>query len=320
MESESLRIVFLFEDLTDLKIPLTKTIKNYLNYLESTRNASINTVISYGRNLLHFVQFCQCHRITKLEQIKPRIIFAYFNKLKREGKASSTIYGNFEAIKMLIKYAALEGIQNKNFMRIFCIQPPKIVRRLPKILTIEQVEKLLATSPAKYRYDLRCRDVAILELLYGTGIREAELANMRQGDIDLVSGLIRVEGKGSRERLVPLTRLAIQAIKTYIATTRSRQAKSGKNYGYLFLTRSGRPMYRHDVWRVVKKYARLSGLIKVSPHILRHCYATHLYLKGADLRLIQKALGHSSISTTQIYTHVNIEQLKKAIKKYHPRA
>jgi Site-specific recombinase XerD len=324
MESESLRIVFLFEDLAELKIPLEKTIRNYLNYIESVRNLSANTIISYGRGLLRFAYYCRCHQVVKIEQIKPKIIFAYFSKLKREGKATSSICGIFEAIKMLVKYAALEGIENKSFVQILCIQPPKIGRKLPKVLTIEQVEKMLSmlisNPPKKYRYHLHERDVAILELLYGTGIRESELAKLRYDDVDLNNGLICVCGKGKKERLIPMTNYAIQAIREYVKDERRPQFESGKNYGYLFLSRSGRPLYRHEIWRIVKKYARLAGLTKVSPHVLRHCYATHLYLKGADLRMIQKALGHSSISTTQIYTHVNTEQLKKTIKKYHPRA
>lgn len=318
MESKSLRIVFLFEDLTAFKIPLTKTIKNYLNYLESTRNASSNTVITYGRRLLSFVQFCQFHRINKVEQIKPKHIFAYFDELKRQGKASSTIYMTFEVIKMLIKYAALEGIQTKGLMQIFCIQAPKVDKKLPKVMTIEQVKRLLDISPAKQRYGLR--DKAILELLYGTGMRGSELVNLKLCDIDLAGNIILVWGKGSKERLVPMTGTLLRAIKKYLTNERWCQVVSNKKDGYLFLSRSGKALRRHDLWRIVTKYAKRKGLVNVSPHTLRHCFATHLFANGADLLLIQKALGHSSISTTQIYTHVNIEQLKKAIKKYHPRA
>ena len=318
MESKSLRIVFLFEELTAFKIPLTKTVKNYLNYLESTRNASSNTVITYGRRLLGFVQFCQRHRVNKIEQLKPKNIFAYFNELKRQGNAGSTIYVAFEVIKMLIKYAALEGIQTKGLMQIFCIQAPKVDKKLPRVLTIEQVKRLLDISQAKQRYGLR--DKAILELLYGTGIRSSELTDLKLCDVDLSGGLIVVCGKGSKERLLPMTGIVSRTIKKYMKNERWCQVKSDKKDGYLFLSRTGEYLSRGEIWRIVTKYAKRKGLVNVSPHTLRHCFATHLFVNGADLLLIQKALGHSSISTTQIYTHVNIEQLRKTIEKYHPRA
>lgn len=320
MESESLQLIFLFEDLAALEVPLEKTIREYLNYIESARNLSANTVLTYGKRLIDFTRFCQCHRIRRIEQVKTKNIFAYFVELKRRGLSGRSIRLTLAAIKMLVKYAALEGIQGKNFAQIFCIQAPKVGSKLPKVLTIEQVKELLAVVPKKCYFDLHCRNVAILELLYGTGIRESELSELRYSDIDLAGGMISVVGKGSKERLIPMNKPAIQAIKKYVESTRRTQIRLGKDYGYLFLSRSGQPLYRHEIWRIVSKYARLAGLENVSPHTLRHCYATHLFMNGADLRVIQIALGHSRISTTQIYTHVNTKQLKTAIEKYHPRA
>jgi len=320
MESESLRIVFLFEELAALGTPLEKTIRKYLNYIESTRNLADNTIYTYGKRLIDFARFCKRHHIDRIGKVKPKIIFAYFNKLKRQGLSGSSIRLAFESIKMLVKYAALEGIRNKDFMQIFCMQAPKRENKLPKVLTIEQVKKLLAVKPKVYYFDLHCRNVAILELLYGTGIRESELTTLKYGNVNLAGGLIIVNGKGSKERLIPMTRPAIQAVKTYIERTRLTQIEFGRDRGCLFLSRSGRPLRRHEIWRIVAKYARLAGLVGVSPHTLRHCYATHLFMNGAELRMIQIALGHSSISTTQIYTHLNIEQLKTTIEKYHPRA
>lgn len=320
MESESLRIIFLFEELAALGTPLEKTIRKYLNYIESTRNLADNTIYTYGKRLTDFARFCKRHHIDRIGQIKPKIIFAYFNKLKRQGLAGSSICLAFESIKMLIKYAALEGIHNKDFMQIFCMQAPKRENKLPKVLTIEQVKRMLSVKPEIYYFDLHCRNVAILELLYGTGIRESELTTLKYANVDLADGLIIVNGKGSKERLIPMIRPAIQAVKKYIESTRRTQIEFCRDQGYLFLSRSGRPLRRHEIWRIVSKYARLTGLVGVSPHTLRHCYATHLFINGADLRMIQTALGHSSISTTQIYTHVNTKQLKTAIERYHPRA
>jgi len=288
--------------------------------MESTRNVSPNTVVTYGRNLLRFIRFCQRHRISKIEQLNPKAVFTYFDELKKQGKSGATIHLIFTAIKMLVKYATLEGIESKKFARIQFIQSPRQRSKLPNVLTIEQVKKLLDIRPIKYRYSLRFRDIAIMELLYGTGLRESELSNLKVDNVDLVSNLIKVDGKGAKERLIPMTKVVSQAIEAYIDNERAWQLKTNENYGYLFLTRSGRPLYRHDVWRIVSKFAKLSGMKHVSPHVLRHSYATHLLMNGVSIRLIQVALGHSSILTTQRYTHVDITQLKKAIEEHHPRA
>lgn len=319
MESESKQVVLLFEKLAVIKIPLAKTIRDYLRFLESTRNCSFDTVVTYGRGLLFFVRYCQSHRINKVEQVKPKTIFKYFEELKRQGKSGSTIHLRFESIKMLVKYAVLRGSQNKNYVQISCIRPPRQISRLPNVLTVEQVTRLLDIPPAQCRYKLRLRDIAIMELLYGAGLRESELSNLKIDNVDLVGNIVRVCGKGAKERLIPITEIPSQAIDAYVKVERPWQLKKNKNYGHLFLTRSGRPLYRHDVWRIVSKYAKLSGLKNISPHVLRHCYATHLLMAGVDIRLIQVALGHSSILTTQIYTHVDITQLKKAIEEHHPR-
>ncbi|MBA7624782.1 Tyrosine recombinase XerD [subsurface metagenome] len=317
---ESQRIIFLFRDIEAFKLPLAETVGDYLNYLESTRNAAVNTVVGYGRSLIAFVRFCHHRQIDRIEQIKPKIIFAYLRELKQQGKVGTSINRAFVPIKMLIKFAAMNGIESKYFVQIFCIPSPKITKKLPKVLTIDQVKRLIEVVPPM-RCGCRFRDIAILELLYGTGIRGSELISLKLCDVDLAERFIVVLGKGAKERILPLTETVALAIQKYINTDRRSQfLSSGKSDSYLFLSRSGLPLYRHDLWRIVTRYARLAGLSNVSPHTLRHCFATHLFMNGADLLLIQKALGHSRITTTQIYTHVDISQLKKTIEKYHPRA
>jgi len=218
---------------------------------------------------------------------------------------------------MLIKFATINGIKSKYFSQILCIQPPKVEKKLPGTLNIDQVKKLLESPKENRPY--YARDIAILELLYAAGIRNSELAAAKVNDIDLIDNFITVIGKGSKQRRIPLTETAIQAIQEYLATDFRYLKRKNKHKGFLFLTRAGNPMYRHDVWRVITGYAKAIGLVNVSPHTLRHCFATHLLIGGADLRTIQRALGHSSISTTEIYTHVDITQLTKIIKQYHPR-
>lgn len=296
---------------------LEKTVLAYLTYLKSTQCVAANTILAYGRKLSRFVQFCHRHRIDKIKQLQPRHIFTYFDELKNRGLATSSINLAFWPIKMLIKFEIIKGIKSKYFSQILCIQPPKIKKKLPKILNIKQVKKLLGTPKSKSPYC--ARDIAILELLYATGIRGSELITLRLDDIDLVDDFIIVTGKGSKERLIPLTETAILAIQEYIDTDRRYLERKNKHDGYLFLSRNGKPMYRHDIWRLVTKYAKKIGLVNVSPHTLRHCFATHVLIGGADLRTIQRALGHSSISTTEIYTHVDITQLKKTIRRCHPR-
>jgi len=296
---------------------LEKTVTAYLGYLKSTRCAAANTILTYGRKLSGFVQFCHHHQICKIEQLQPKHIFAYSENLKSRGHTSSSIYLAFQPIKMLIKFAIINGIESKHFSRILCIQPPKTKKNLPKILSIDQVKKLLEAPKEKNPF--YARDVAILELLYAAGIRESELTALRLNNVDLVDGFMIVTGKGSKQRLIPLTETAILAIQEYLDTDRRYLERKNKHKNYLFLSRTGRPMYRHDIWRIVTRYAKEVGLVNVSPHTLRHCFATHLLIGGADLRAIQTALGHSSISTTEIYTHVDITQLKKIIKQCHPR-
>ena len=302
--------------------PLEKTVTAYLSYLKSTRCAAANTILTYGRKLSGFIRFCYLHRIYKIEQLRPKHIFAYFDKLKTQGHATSSIYLAFQPIKMLIKFVTINGIESKHFSQILCIQPPKIERNLPGVLSVDQVKKLIESPKAGSSYhnkNYHTRDIAVLELLYAAGIRESELTALRLDDIDLVNSFITITGKGSKQRRIPLTETATRALQKYLDGDRQYLKLKNKHNGYLFLSRAGRPMYRHDIWRLVTKYSKGLGLANVSPHTLRHCFATHLLIGGADLRTIQQALGHSSISTTEIYTHVDITQLRKTIKQCHPR-
>lgn len=308
----------LLQKISALDNPMADTVGAYLKYLESVRCAAVNTIFAYGRNLLGFVRFCHHHHIDRIEQVKPKTIFAYLDQLKHQGKSGASIHLFFSPIKTLVKFAIINGNKSKYFSQILCIQSPKLDKRLPRILSIDQVKKLLEAPQIESRFYYR--DIAILELLYAAGIRATELAELKLCDLDLIDGFIIVTGKGNKQRMIPLTETAILAIQEYIdSERRSKVFKNDKSNGLLFLSRSGRPLCRHEIWHIVTKYARRIGLTGVSAHTLRHCFATHLLIGGANLRTIQKALGHSSISTTEIYTHVDITQLKKAIEKFHPR-
>ncbi|MBA7641500.1 Tyrosine recombinase XerD [subsurface metagenome] len=309
----------MFKSLAKSRTPLSKLVADYLNYLRSTGCVADNTILGYGGSLIEFNRFCERQRITRPRQVKPQIIFAYFDILRKQGKARSTIRRVFESIKALVKFAVVNGIESRYFPQILCIRCPKVNVKLPRVLTIEQVETLLESpvpeSPTYYR------DRAILELLYATGIRVSELAGLKVSDVDLDGGFIIVNGKGSKERITPMITSAAVWIQEYIDSERRAQVfVNDKSENCLFLSRTGRPLYRKEVWRIVSTHAKRIGLSNVSPHTLRHCVATHLHMAGVDLRSIQELLGHASISTTQIYTHLDYSQIKKTIEKYHPRA
>ena len=196
------------------------------------------------------------------------------------------------------------------------LERPKLDQPLPKILSRAQVNQLIAAPDPKSL--LWSRDVAILEFLYAAGVRATELCDLKLGDCNLQVGCVRVFGKGSKERIVPIGQAALEAMARYLADCRPKLNR--RNSDRLFLSRTGKPMERVGLWMLVERYGRKSGLLKhISPHVLRHCFASHLLSGGADLRVVQELLGHSNVVTTQIYTHVDQARLKAIHEKYHPR-
>jgi len=216
---------------------------------------------------------------------------------------------------MYLRFCKLTGVIEDDFTAI--LEGPKLWQRLPTVCNKQQVRKLLEAPSPKEPFYLR--DKAILEVLYATGLRADEMANLKVSDLNLDIGYLRCKGKGGRERVIPLGRVAISAVVEYLGSLRPKLARpfSGES---LLLSRTGRPLSRIEIWRLIKKYAARAGMPKnLTVHTLRHCFATHLLAGGADLRSIQEMLGHVNIATTQIYTHVDMERLKKIHKKYHPR-
>ena len=196
------------------------------------------------------------------------------------------------------------------------LERPKPEQSLPKILSRAQVSQLISAPDSKSM--LFCRDVAILELLYAAGVRASELCDLKLNDLNLSVGCVRVLGKGMKERVVPIGQAAREAIGNYLASCRPRLDRRASDH--VFLSRTGKPMERIALWMLVERYGRKSGLLKhISPHVLRHCFASHLLGGGADLRIVQELLGHSDVSTTQIYTHVDQSRLKAIHRKFHPR-
>jgi integrase/recombinase XerD len=293
--------------------PIGKTVGAFLDYMTVEAGLSPNTLLGYGRDLLEFIQFCDSQNTRQLDQIRPAVIYRYLQSRKDLSEAS--LGRQLVAIKMMLRFAILTGLLQENFTD--CLEGPKQWQRLPGVCSKEQVFSMLDAPCPDDPYCLR--DKAVLELLYATGARAAEVAALEIKDVNLSIGYVRCFGKGRKERIVPLGRVAGQCIRAYLSDLRPLLAKphSGSR---LFLSRTGRPLDRIELWRVVKKYARRAGLpAKMTVHTLRHCFATHLLSGGADLRSLQEMLGHANIRTTQIYTHVDNDRLKSIHKKFHPR-
>jgi len=300
------------------ELPLGKHVKEFLDYLSIEAGLSNNTILAYGRDLASFIKYCKSNSIKNIQQIKPTLIHNYLRILTKSNKCESSIKRYLVAIRMFLRYAKMTNYIKDDFTSI--LEAPKIWQRLPVVCSKEQISVLLNAPDPKEPFFLR--DKAILELLYATGLRASELAGMKASDINFDIGYLRCIGKGNRERIIPVGKAAICITKQYLEKLRPQLAKSFSG-DFLMLSRTGRKMSRIELWRLVKKYTtRAFGANipkKLTTHTLRHCFATHLLAGGADLRSIQEMLGHVDIATTQIYTHVDQEKLKKIHKQFHPR-
>ena len=295
---------------------LGQTVRSFLDYLRVEAGLSENTILAYGRDLVAFAKYCNLQHVKKIDQVQPETVYRYMHTLSAEGRAESSINRAIVAVKMLLRFAVMTGLMEENFTSV--LEGPKLWQKLPTVASKDQVACLLNAPVEEDSFYLR--DRALLELLYATGARASEVANLKVADLNLSIGYVRCFGKGSKERIIPLGKMAIKAVKDYLDGSRLELLKPFSD-DYLFLSRTGRGMDRIDVWRTVKKYALRAGMPKnLTSHTLRHCFATHLLSGGADLRSVQEMLGHVDISTTQIYTHVDQERLKSIHKKFHPRA
>jgi integrase/recombinase XerD len=301
-----------------LCLPLGQTAKDFLDYLSVEAGLSSNTVLAYGRDLKRFLEHCQSNSISQLEQIKPAVIQAYLRVLARNQKSEASVKRCLVAIRMFLRYARLMGLVDDDLTT--STEFPKVWQKLPVVCSKKQVVDLLdAPSPDEPFY---LRDKALLELLYATGLRASELASLRTMDLNLDIGYLRCVGKGGRERVIPMGKAAMAAVRRYLTGLRPSLARSQAQASgdFLLLSRTGRPLSRIEVWRLVKKYAIHAGMPRnLTVHTLRHCFATHLLTGGADLRSVQEMLGHVDIATTQIYTHVDQDRLRRIHKKFHPR-
>ena len=289
---------------------------DYLHYLKVERGLSENTIASYGIDLKLFLEYLRENEIPSFKQVNKEVIVNYMQAEKNNNKANSSILRSVSSLRKFFQYLAQEKIIEKDPMLL--IDTPKKKQHLPQVLTKEEVEKLLH-SPNTGQV-LGLRDRAMLELMYATGLRISEIINLKLEDLHLTMGTLQTLGKGHKERIVPVGDEAIKWINRYLEEARPKLLKQ-KRSNYLFLNFHGNNLTRQGLWKNLKAEVRKAGIQKnITPHTLRHSFATHILENGADLRIVQELLGHADISTTQIYTHLSNKQLADIYNRAHPRA
>lgn len=293
-------------------------LKDFIHYLTVEKGLAENTILSYERDLKSYLTFLQEKvEIIDLNQVQRTHIIQFLSELKDGGKSSKTIARHIASIRAFHQFLLREKMVDDD--PSVHIDTPKQERSLPKVLTMKEVEILLEGNRTGDHFDLRNK--AMLEILYATGIRVSELISLNMGDVHLEMGFVRCVGKGKKERIIPLGRAAKEAVKIYLEKGRPHLVSPKHTDHALFLNHHGKRMTRQGFWKILKRIAQDAGIKKeLTPHTLRHSFATHLLENGADLRAVQEMLGHADISTTQIYTHVTKTRLKDVYTQFHPRA
>jgi len=290
-------------------------IDRYLHHLIVEKGLSRNTIEAYARDLRGYSAFLEEHPGSDSLTVSSDKIICYFKLLRTEKLSPRSLARNISALKGFYRFLLQEGVLEETPLRH--LRTPRVTPRLPEILTGGDIDQIIAQVKAEKPLGLR--DRAMIEILYATGLRVSELVHLSVHDVDLEVGYLRTKGKGSKERIVPIGRAAIRALKDYLQGSRPVSAAKAEGQT-LFLGRGGRGITRQGFWKILRRYASAAGIRKkISPHTLRHSFATHLLEGGADLRSVQSMLGHADIATTQIYTHVSRDHLKRLHQKYHPR-
>jgi integrase/recombinase XerD len=292
-------------------------LSRYLRQLALEKGLADNTVTAYENDLTRYILYLGEQVIDRVDQITPVILQNYIAQLFDLGLASSSMARNFSAIRGFHQYMVADNLTSQDPSEL--LETPRRKRKLPEVLSVEEVVSIIEKPDTDSV--LGIRDRAMLEVLYGCGLRVSELLGLQVSNLYLNEGLLRILGKGSKERFTPVGEEAIFWLKKYLARSRPALAKGTSSRNVVFLNRNGKPMTRMGFWKILRNYVLQTHVNSdVHPHTFRHCFATHLLDNGADLRSVQELLGHADISTTQIYTHVSGKQLAKIYKKYHPRS
>jgi integrase/recombinase XerD len=295
---------------------MDKTLREFIHYLAVEKGLAKNTLLSYNRDLCSFCTYLRQNRVDSLQEVSRGQITDYLYALQKDGKATSTRSRNLASIRSLFHYLFREKLVDADPTAE--LQSPRQEKKLPRILSAREVGLLLEQPNEKQVTGMR--DKAMLEVIYATGVRVSELISLDQGDINLEAGFLRCTGKGNKERIVPLGTQAVRELRNYLGASRPKLVRQATESS-LFVNQHGKRLTRQGFWKILKKYARQAGIKKeITPHTLRHSFATHLLENGADLRSVQEMLGHADISTTQIYTQVSKHQLRDVYDRAHPRA
>ena len=294
---------------------MDQLLDQFLHYLVVEKGLSQNTIEAYSRGLVRFVDHLKRKRIQDVRDVGKVDVQGFLLSLRKKNLNTKSVVRDLSAIRSFFRFLIQEGILETN--PVEDLESPKVAKTLPEILSLKEIEQIL--EQPNLQTPLGMRDRAMLEILYATGMRVSELTHLPTHQVNLEGGFVLLYGKGSKERIVPLGSEAMKWVALYLKGARGALSK-GKESAFLFINRSGKEMSRQRFWKNLKDYAKKAGLHKrISPHLLRHSFASHLLERGADLRSVQMMLGHVDISTTQIYTHVTGEKLKKVHKQYHPR-
>jgi len=295
---------------------LSDDIRAFRDYMTSERGMAKNTILAYGRDLARFSLWVVDGGLGDYLKPTVRALSGYIGQLRDEHLAPASIARHLIALKMFYRFLRLEERGDPQAVEL--LSSPSLWSRIPQVLSPESVEQLLAGPVPEDRFYLR--DKAILETLYATGCRASEVVGLKLADLHLDAAFCKCVGKGSKQRVVPLGKPAIQALRQYLGDARAKLVQPGADSPCVFVSRGGNGLTREMLWVLVKKYVKRAGLNnKVSPHTLRHSFATHLLAGGADLRSVQEMLGHANIRTTQHYTHVDRARLRAIHKQFHPR-
>ncbi len=298
----------------DASLKFESVLQVFLDFLSVEKGLSVNTVLSYSRDVQKLFLFFRKEGIHWLRAGEEDLI-RFIHHQSRAGLSPRSMARVISSLKSFYRFLVLDGIIKKN--PAVNLSSPKTWLALPKFLTVKEVESLISQPEEETVRGIR--DKAMLELLYATGLRASELVSLNIKDLNMEDGFLLCLGKGGKERLVPIGESAVVAVRKYLDEARPKLLKQSSEF--LFLTQRGGAFTRQGFWKLLKGYARKAGLgLKISPHILRHSFATHLLERGADLRSVQLMLGHSQITTTQVYTHVSRKRLRRVYDKFHPRA
>jgi integrase/recombinase XerD len=290
-------------------------IQQFLDHLKVERALAPATIAAYGQDLAAFALFARARKVVHAPAVQPPLILEHLVKLTDDKISARSQARRLVALRQFFRFLKAERLSELNPTED--IDLPRFGRKLPQFLTVDEVDRLLAAPDRRHARGVR--DAAMLETLYATGLRVSELVKLRLGDVNFDAGYLIAFGKGKKERLVPLGEVAIAGIRTYLETSRASFLRTTTDT--LFLTPRGKAMTRQGFWKLISRYAVVAGIRKrISPHKLRHSFATHLVERGADLRAVQAMLGHADIGTTEIYTHLSRGHLRNVYDKFHPRA